>query len=228
LSSLTINGPDSILTRTNADYLVTATLSDQTTQTVAATWNSDNTSRATVSPGGRVSSLVHGPVTLTASYQGQTVTKTVNMISNYDGPWSGVAVKMTCRLNGDLGRRVTQAGCPAGPNERYSMQITVSQPGPTFTQVTAVINLAAVVHNLTGTVSASDGRLVLGGDTQLQMPDPRGRQQTVRWSFLNWDMQLGGFTLTLIIGRFDRNRTESLWPGNIYDEWVIEQMRRVL
>jgi hypothetical protein len=35
-------------------------------------------------------------------------------------------------------------------------------------------------------------------------------------------------TLAVMSGRFDRNRTESLWEGNIYEEFTIEQMRRAL
>ena len=86
LTSITINGPDAILTRTEADYTVTASFSNQTTQTVTATWTGSPSGLGSVSSTGRVSALVHGSFTLTASYQGQSATKMVNMVSNFEGP----------------------------------------------------------------------------------------------------------------------------------------------
>lgn len=105
------------------------------------------------------------------------------------------------------------------------MSFTVSQPAP-FTQVTAEINLANIILQARGTVS-EDGRLLLGGDTEFQQPDPVSqRPQIVRFSILNWDTQVSGPTLGVMGGRFDQNRTESLWEGNVYEGYVIEQMRR--
>ena len=127
------------------------------------------------------------------------------MVSNFEGPWSGVVVRRTCQLNGALGRRITPRLCPAGPNQRYPMSLTVSQPAPSFTQVTAVVNLANTILNASGTVS-NDGQLLLGGDTEYVLPDPVSkRAEIVRYSLLKWNTRLVGFTLTLIGGRFDRN-----------------------
>jgi hypothetical protein len=227
VTSLTIDGPGALLTSTSADYAATVTLSNQTTQTVTATWRAESsTNVAGVSSTGRVTGQVHGSFTLAAAYQGTTATKTVNVISNYDGRWTGVVVRLTCQLNGAFGRRITQRLCPAGPNDRMPMSFEISQQAPSFTEVTAVLNLANTILNVSGTV-ASDGRLLLGGSTEYQVPDPVSkRPETLRWSILKWDTRLTGFTLSLIGGRFDRNRTESLWQGNVYEEFEIEQMRR--
>jgi hypothetical protein len=225
VTSLTINGPDAILTSTSADYTATANLSNQTTQTVTATWTTGGAT-ASVSSIGRVTGQAHGSLMLAASYQGLSASKTVNVVSNYDGRWTGVVVRLTCQLNGALGRRITQRLCPAGPNERMPMSFDIFQPAPSFTEVTAVLNLANIILNVSGTV-ANDGRLVLGGETEYQWPDPVSQKpQTVRFSVLKWDTRLAGFTLSLMAGRFDRNRTESLWQGNVYEEYEIEQMRR--
>jgi hypothetical protein len=43
---------------------------------------------------------------------------------------------------------------------------------------------------------------------------------------LNWSTQVSGFNLAVMSGGFDRNRTESLWQGNVYENFTIEQMRR--
>ena len=227
LTGITIDGPGALLTGTSADYTATASFSNQTTQTVTtATW-SGGTDRAAVSSTGRVTGQLHGSITLTASYQGQSATKTVNVVYNYDGRWTGVVVRLTCQLNGALGRRITQRLCPFGPNERMPMSFTVSQPAP-FTAVTAELNLANTILNTRGTVSG-DGKLLLSGDTEYQLPDPVSqRPEIVRYTILKWDTLVSGNTLAVMSGRFDRNRTESLWQGNVYEEFTIDQMRRAL
>lgn len=225
VTSISITGPDALLTGTTGDYTVTASLSNQTTQSVTPTWGASGTDRATVSPAGRVTGQLHGSFALTASYQGQTASKTVNVVHNYDGRWTGVVIRMTCQLSGELGARITQRLCPAGPNERMPMSFTVAQPAP-FTAVTAEINLANTILRASGNI-ASDGRLLLAGDTDYQLPDPvSGRPQVVRYTVLNWSTQISGFNLTVMAGGFDRNRTESLWKGNVYENFTIEQMRR--
>jgi hypothetical protein len=225
LTGISVEGAAALLTGTSAEYTVTATFSNQTTQTVTATWSAGGTDRATVSPTGSVSGQLHGSFTLTASYQGHSAAKTVNVVNNYDGSWSGVVIRMTCQLNGELGRRVTARLCPAGPSARYPMSFSVSQPPP-YTDVTSELNLANVVLRARGTV-ASDGRLTLSGDTEYQQPDPVSqRSQVVRWSLMKWDTQISGPGLAVMAGRFDLNRTESLWEGSIYEEYTIEQMRR--
>lgn len=225
LTGITISGPDALLTGTGGDYTVTASFSNQTTQGVTATWGASGTDRATVSAAGRVTGVAHGSFALTASYQGQTASKTVNIVNNYDGRWAGVVIRMTCLLNGDLGRRITQRLCPFGPNERMPMSFTVTQPAP-FTEVTAEINLANIILNARGNIS-SDGRLLLAGDTDYQLPDPvSGRPEVVRFTVLNWNTLVSGFNLGVMSGGFDRNRTESLWQGNVYETYTFEQMRR--
>jgi hypothetical protein len=227
LTSLAINGPDAVLTNTGADYTATATFSNQTTQTVTATWTTGGTNRASVNAGGRVTGQAHGSFTLTASYQGTSASKTVNVVNNYDGRWSGVVRRLTCQLNGALGRRITQRLCPAPA--LYPMAFTISQPAPSFTNVTVVINnpsWAGSILNASGTVSG-DGRLTLGGVTEFQSLDPVSkRPQTVRYTVLKWDTLVSGVTLSVMSGRFDLNRTESLWQGNVYEEYEIDQMRR--
>jgi hypothetical protein len=227
LTGIAIQGAEALLTGTSVDYTVTASFSNQTTQTVTPTWSTSAANRATVSPTGHVTGQSHGAVTLTATFQGQSASKTVNVVNNYDGRWAGVVIRMTCQLNGELGRRITQRLCPFGPNERSPMSFTISQPPP-FTEVTSQLNMANTLLNARGIVT-SDGRLVLSGDTEFQLPDPVSqRPQIVRFTLLNWDTRVSGVTLAVMAGRFDRNRTESLWRGNVYEEYTIEQMRRAL
>src|SRR5687768_7378507 len=75
VSSLRIDGPDAVRTGSSADYTVTATLSNGTTQTVTPTWSSSSASTASVDANGRMTAHSHGPVTLTATHQGASGTK---------------------------------------------------------------------------------------------------------------------------------------------------------
>ena len=75
---------------------------------------------------------------------------------------------------------------------------------------------------------AQPGKCALTGDTENQQPDPVSRRiQSVRYSIVNWDTQLGSNLVTMV-GRFDQNRTESLWQGSVYEKYEIDQMRRVV
>ena len=84
-----IAGPDAVLTGLSASYSVTATLSDGITGTVRPAWTSSNAEVASVDSGGRVEGRGHGSTNLTASYQGRSVSKTVQVVNNYGGTWEG-------------------------------------------------------------------------------------------------------------------------------------------
>jgi hypothetical protein len=121
VTSLTIDGPGALLTNTSADYIATANLSNETTQTVTATGRSESaTNQASVSSTGRGTGQTHGSFTLAAAYQGVTASKTVNVVSNYDGTWTGVVVRLTCQLNGALGRRITAATLSRRPERAHA------------------------------------------------------------------------------------------------------------
>jgi hypothetical protein len=49
LTGIAIQGAEALLTGTSADYTVTASFSNQTTQLVTATWSTSDADRATVS-----------------------------------------------------------------------------------------------------------------------------------------------------------------------------------
>jgi hypothetical protein len=82
VSSVLVSGGTSLSKAGQTVQLTaTATFSDGTTQnvTASATWQSSNTGVATVTPGGLVTAVTSGTVTLTATYQGKSATATVSI-----------------------------------------------------------------------------------------------------------------------------------------------------
>ena len=82
---LIISGIDAVLTGVSTTYTVTATLSDGTTRAVSPTWTSSNTDVASVDSSGRLEGRAHGTTTLTATHDGISATKSVQVVNNYRG-----------------------------------------------------------------------------------------------------------------------------------------------
>src|SRR3954471_23169501 len=89
LKGLTITGVDAVLTGLSTLFTVTATFADGSSRSVTPTWRSSNPQVATVDSTGRVESRAHGTTILTASSEGQVVSKTVHVVNNFAGTWAG-------------------------------------------------------------------------------------------------------------------------------------------
>jgi hypothetical protein len=70
--------------------------------TVAPARTSSHPGEATVDSAGRLEGRVHGSTTLTATYDGLTVSKTVQVINNYGGTWKGTYVIRGCTDTGPI------------------------------------------------------------------------------------------------------------------------------
>lgn len=81
VTALSINGASAIEVGKTSQLTLTARLSDGTTRNVtdAATWRSSDPAIATVSSTGVVRALLPSAVTITATYRGQTGTRTVSV-----------------------------------------------------------------------------------------------------------------------------------------------------
>src|SRR5205823_5433389 len=101
-SSLTIIGVDALRTGFFADYTVSASMSDGTTQivTTQAALTTSDPSIATVNGNGRVTALSQGTISLSASYQGRITSRNVNVVFNYGGTWIGTYAVRTCDQTG--------------------------------------------------------------------------------------------------------------------------------
>src|SRR6266851_7035549 len=67
LTGLTISGPDAIIIGFVSNYMVTAALSNGTSQAVTPTWTSDNSSVATIAPNGDLTGVSNGTTNIIAT-----------------------------------------------------------------------------------------------------------------------------------------------------------------
>ena len=84
------SGVDALRAGFFADYTVTANMSDRTTQivTTESVWTTSNSAIATVDAKGRLTGLSHGTISLNASYQGRTVSRSVSIVRHVPRPRS--------------------------------------------------------------------------------------------------------------------------------------------
>ncbi len=163
MTRLAISGIDAVLTDVSTSYTATATLFDGTTRAVTPTWTSSNPDVATVDNVGRLDARAHGATTLTATHDGISATKRVQVVNNYRGTW--------------VGRYVVTA-CDAPPGVCYAREVDifsfplcleVSQAGDDLSEMSAVLFLPSysqIRANISGRVS-SDGRLNLAGSSEV-------------------------------------------------------------
>jgi hypothetical protein len=168
ITGLAVIGADAVLTSLSVSYTVTATLTDGTTRTVTPAWTSSNPGVASVDGVGRLEGRVHGSTNLTASYEGRSATKNVQVVNNYAGTWEGRYVIRACTDAGDLADR-DGGWCRDGPGRVGtvgSIRLVLSQTGGGLSDITGTLGVNDGGSKVTGTVTA-DGRLGLGGSTSI-------------------------------------------------------------
>ena len=239
VTNLDISGADAVRTGLSTNYTVTATLSDGTTRAVTPTWTSSNPGVASVDSAGRLVGLAHGATNLTASHESRSESKTVQVVSNYEGSWVGRYVISACDDSGDL--RDRDGGWCRGPGRVgsvYPISLTLSQTGSNQSEVRGTLTLPKSVTfteleqpyvsvDVTGVVTA-DGRLNLGGtlttETPYCFPSPYRKFSgpscgLARLQVGAWDTNLGG--PSVMMGRWSQNLVALIGlvgNGNTYTE----------
>ncbi len=161
VNSFTISGNDAIRTGFFANYTATAQLSNGTTQSVTPTWSSSNPSVGAVDSAGRLDGVAHGSINLAASYQGRSANKTVNVVHNYGGNWSGTYVIRACDQSGVFASiRWCQDLGSVGAVLPFSLALT--QSGNGANEISGTVSHGGFAANTSGNVTG-DGRLVIGG-----------------------------------------------------------------
>jgi hypothetical protein len=161
-NSITItSGVDALRAGFFADYTVTANMSDRTTQlvTTQSVWSTSNSAIATVDARGRVTALSHGTISLNATYQGLTVSRSVYIVHNYGGHWDGTFVVRACDQSGIF---VSSRYCENLGREPLNFALELTQGGANADQITGLMSLRNLIGPVTGSVTP-DGRLVLNG-----------------------------------------------------------------
>jgi hypothetical protein len=207
LTGLVITGADAVLTGLSASYTVTATLADGTSRSVTPTWSSSNPEIATVDGAGQLQGRAHGSATLTASSSGQSVSKTVHVVNNYAGTWTGSFEVKGCNA--------PPGDCAAKEVDVFSFPIyvAISQTGTDQSDIKATLVIPSwfdgAQANLSGRVS-SEGRLILAGSSELTSHGRTWGTFTVG----DWDTDL---TQGAITGRWAQ-RLDHLQPA--YTEYM--------
>ena len=140
-------------------------------------------------PAGHLDGRAHGRATLTARFDATTATKSVQVVNNYAGSWTGRFVIRACTDTGELTDH-DGGFCLAGPGRLGStgwITLTLVH-GSTPGEVTGTIG--SYSEPITGTVTA-DGRLSLSGTvTERDFNDPDFTIAT--HSLGTWDTKLHG------------------------------------
>lgn len=215
-SRVTINGVNAIRTGFESTYTAVATYTDGTMETVSPTWTSSDMAVATIDSGGRLSGLSHGSTTLTATHEGRNGTKTVQVVNNYAGTWTGTYIIRACDQSGVF---IEAEWCEGlgGAGAILPIMLAFSQSGDDQRQMSGSITLGTgITGNITGSVRA-DGALVLEGSF------------TIEADGVTFEFTFGGWTTRLIApgqmtGRWAQSQRAIGVPGNAYQEVEIVTM----
>lgn len=92
---------DFLKLRASEALTAVATMTNGTTETVTATWSSDNAGVASVDAAGRVTGAGSGQAAISAVYSGLTAVRPVRVVPDYHGRWSGDHSVANCVADGD-------------------------------------------------------------------------------------------------------------------------------
>jgi hypothetical protein len=226
VASLVISGADYVLTGSTTVYTATATLSDGSTRTVTPSWSSSAVNLATVDNAGRLDGRAHGSTTLTAAHEGRSTSKTVQVVNNYGGSWSGQYIIRACKDSGNFtdGIDGDVPWCQAVLGSARSFAFTLFQTGKNYDEIRATFspNNDWGSGTISGSVTAH-GRLNLEGTLKV-----------LQWyGTPTWDVELSGWDTNLdgfsgMTGRWAENLTivGLQERGSAYEEVELVTMSR--
>ena len=106
-------------------FVATATMSNGSTATVAATWRTDNPAVATVDSNGRVTGVGSGEASISAESNGVRATpRTVRVLPDYHGRWGGDWRVAGCTADGDWARTDICRKVPAGSLLSFALSLS--------------------------------------------------------------------------------------------------------
>ena len=152
---------------------------------------------------GRLDGRAHGSTNLTASYEGRSVSKTVQVANNYGGTWNGSYVIRACADSGDLTDHDggwCQSRVRVGTV--WPIRLELAQTGSSLGEIRGTLGLGdvGVGDYITGLVTA-DGRLNLTGT--LHILDFYGEFVLGTVQIQTWDTNLSG--PGVMTGRWSQN-----------------------
>jgi Bacterial Ig-like domain (group 2) len=228
VASLVISGADYVLTGSTTAYTATATLSGGSMRTVTPSWSSSAVNVATVDNAGRLDGRAHGSTTLTAAHDGRSASKTVQVVNNYGGSWSGRYIIRACKDSGIFTDGITGDDVPWCQvlnrigSQRFAF--TLVQTGRNYSEIRAMFGPECDSFAGSGTISGvvtADGRLNL-----------EGTLKALDWfCHPDMDLQLSGWDTNLdgagnMTGRWAQNRTIFGHQGSAHEEVELVTMSR--
>ncbi len=211
-AALTIIGPETI--RTGSPTVYTAA---GRTMTVRPTWTSSDPITAAVDADGSVTGRVHGSITLTATYQGATTSKTIDVVNDYGGEWAGTSIVRLCDGSvtpytwGWATCNVFYGGAVSGAvGTSHEITLQLSRSPQDVRQMTGWLDMRRTMQSWAGVYDlddfaffplkgnvANDGRLILAGGFSIEPPTAE----------------------TIVVGGWD---TRLSAPGEMRGGWALD------
>lgn len=138
-------------------FTASATMSDGTTRTITPAWVSSSAGVATVDAAGTVRGIGSGQTTITITYDSRQATRTIRVVPDYGGSWSGEYAVTSCQDSGGFASAGWCAAAPAGSIARLTMILTQTRD-----TVTGTWTHDRMTGATQGTVEVA-GTLVLAG-----------------------------------------------------------------
>jgi hypothetical protein len=139
-------------------FTLTATMSDGGTRAVTGTWRSEGPAVATVDSNGRVTGVGSGETAISAESDGARATpRTIRVLPDYQGRWSGDWRLAGCTPDGDWARTDICRDVPVGTLLPFGLTLTQNRDTATGT---------ATLDDVAGPVQGSirlAGQLGVGG-----------------------------------------------------------------
>ncbi len=189
VTGITIDVPGFVLIGASVPVTDSASFSDGTTTASGISLTVDNSAVATLTGAGELTGIHAGQVTVTATLEGHSTTKTVRIVPDYRGNWTGDLVLSDCRATGSLTCDEASIG--------GAVTLTVLQNATqTNDAVTGTVNLGDVTVSATGTI-AVDGTLTMTGSQATADPHTTGSLANWRTSLTDAGLMAGTFDLVL-------------------------------
>jgi hypothetical protein len=213
VTGLSVTGLDAIRTNFYANFTAQSTMSDGSTQTVTPSWASSSPDVAAVAANGDVSGISNGAATITATYQGRSASRSVRIVSNFGGNWSGSYRITKCDQSAAFAGWCVGIG---GVGAVLPVALALTQGGAGRDQVAGTISLGSITGNTSGNVT-QDGRLILGGTFTNAIS---GTVFVV--TIGGWDTRLSG--ASGMAGAWSQSIRANGFSGNAYQENDIAAM----
>ena len=96
---------------------------------------------AVVDNAGHLEGRAHGSTVLTASFLGRQASRTVQVVNNYSGSWSGQYVVRACDKSG---QHDWDGGCRGVVGSEAVVRLSLTQTGGTMREVGGILELGGV------------------------------------------------------------------------------------